>query len=344
MSIKNPALAPKWIPSLIIGRPTSVTIPCGPHQTPFTATTFGWCYGTKVGEDLMSFDPADGEFVPVSEVLLGHTEFSLFADEEDGFELPQITRHTSLIEKANALTLCSQAILANEVTSQLAEWGNAGAPNEIASALALGAEDTAGPIIRHQDGTPITDNPPRQCMDLQLCGVVGDASCHVDPEHQILWLAPELAPLVDCPALEFDARLRAQLKKAYPAIKNDWAIVAGESVGHAVIKTSRIRGGQPFESYIDAPHAAYLYGPHSPVAPYKGTIMLAQMDNTVAIDTNHWRYEAKVSSENGKTIRFKFDAQCWSHLAIRPNLCGAIAAQIRAWLKHPGTILLTGPC
>lgn len=343
MTIENPALAPDWMPSLIIGRQKSVTIPCGPHQTPFTATTFGWCYGTKVGDDLMSFDPADGELVPVNEVLPEHSEFSLFADVEDGFELECIAKHIALIEKANRLALCSQAILANEVTTQLAEWGNAGAPDDIGSALVVGAEEPTGPIIRHQDGTPITDGPtPRRSMDLRLCRTVNDAYCHVDLEHQILWLAPELAPLVDSPALEFDARLRAQLKRVYPEMTKDWAVVT-DGVNQGIIKASRNRDGQRLETFINTPHASCLYGPYSPVAPYDGTIELTQVKNTAIIDTGHWRYEAEVSSENDQTIRFEFDAICWSHLAVRPDLRSAIAAQLRAWIQHPGLILLAGP-
>lgn len=340
MTIANPASDPDWMPSIIIGWQMGKTILCGPHQTPFTANGFGWCYGAMDGDTMISFDPASGEPLPVHKVLPAHSRFSIFAKEEDGFELLCIEKHMSFTEQAAKTTACSQAILANEITTQLGEWGNAGAPAELSLGLAMDGVDEPGPTIMHQDGSPITAAArPRRSMDLRLCHIVGDAYAHLDLENQILWLARELAPLVDCPGLEFDARLRAQLAKVFPDLKKRWAIVA-DGAKQKVVKASRDRDGKPLETFITQPHGSYIHGPKSPMAPDDGTIKISIEHNKFIIQTDDWHHEASASSEE-KTVLVRFDAQSWSHLAIRPAQCNAIASRLREGLQNFRTIQLS---
>ena len=235
----NPHAA--WTPSIIIGRKPGAKIPCGPHGTPFTANGIGWCYGQWIDNKLVSMDFRTGRNMALADVLPSHDDFTVFAGAETGLDLISLDRHIKAITSANNAVMCSQAMLANPVTIELSHWGISGAPEEIAKSVQWHDIRPTVSLLVRRDGRPITSDPPmRKSAEVHLTGMHPSSAWFIDIPDQILWITPEVIPLIDCPGMTFDHDLRSQLKAAFPHKKDPWAIVSYGS-SERIISESRMR-------------------------------------------------------------------------------------------------------
>ena len=326
-------------PSIIISLKPGMTIACGPHQTPFTATGFGWCYGRKIGERFYGVDFKTGELQPIETILPGFNSFTVYTEEDQGYELPQLASQRSLMIDANDATLAMQAMLANRVTIEMAYWRACGASPEITRRTAFYASDPDGCIITLSDDRRLSEVRGLTAPDeVMIAPLAEGAWGRLDPQRQILWIDPPLVPLIDCPALKLDAIIRAQIATAFPNEDQNWAIVSRRA-GSRMIKASRDRVPSP--SFICEPHARDVYLPDQAIDVDAGSVSLSVEDGELITNTADWHYDARVKLIEDHMI-VHFDGQCWSHLAIRPDRRAQIAAAIRQKFRTSYQITLTG--
>ena len=114
-----PDPSPDDPPSIIISLKPGMTIACGPHQTPFTATGFGWCYGRKIEGRLYGIDFRTGGLQPIETTLPGFSSFTVYAETDDGFDLPQLARQRSPMMETNDPPIAMQAMFPNRVRNAM---------------------------------------------------------------------------------------------------------------------------------------------------------------------------------------------------------------------------------
>lgn len=330
----------EWRPSIIIGWRHGDIGRCGPHQTPFTGTGFAWCYGWKKGQEFDSFDFETGEFRPVEYVLPLHGHFSLLNEPPCYPDLTELEQHIAAISTANEMTACEQALLANQMTIAMANARIAGAPgtpfgrhshDDTSNASALN-------IIR-RDCRPIAESPPKRFAEVHVSVLFQNVVCHLDPKSQILWLAHDMVPLIDCPGLKFDQILRSQLKAAYPEKPEPWAIVSCHAVSHE-IEASRRREFEPDPSpFIVAPHAVALYPPKKKLPRSYPTVEVTILDKRVTILAGERSYSATAFFLPGQITIEITDAD-WPELAGRPDIRLSIVKKVRK--QYPGLLVVIG--
>lgn len=331
----------EWRPSIIIGWRPGVTIACGPHETPFTANGFGWAYGRKIGDEFISFDLRTGRSLPIEQVLPGHSRFTIFADEEDGFELLGIERHTDAIAKANNAAICAQAMLANPVTIELGDWGLTGAPREIAKKIEWDDTNPDGAALVRRNDRPLTEGPAmRKSAAVYLRGLPDTKPWWLDLPRQILFTTPEVIPLIDCPAMTFDQGLRAQLKKAFPNKTGPWAIVAFTSSDHVIEASRQRETSHPAHPFFCEPHKRDLHTVAAPLVPFQGNMDLTIDGDQLVVDVGGWKLHATMKIER-RQMKVHFGTQDWCELAWRPTFRNGIVAKIRNKFRTLYDIVLT---
>jgi hypothetical protein len=327
------------MPSIITSVKPGMMMTCGPHRTPFTATGFGWCYGRTIRGHIYGVDFRTGELQPIEKTLPGFSKFAVYAETDDGFDLPQLARQRSLMINANNATIAMQAMFANRVTIEMAYWGACGASPDITRRTAFDSGDSAGCVItlsddrRLGDTRGLTEEEP-----VAIAPMVEGTHALLDPQRQTLWLNRHLIPLIDCPALKFDAILRSQIATAFPGQEQNWAIVYRHA-DTRMIKASRFRWPSP--SFICEPHARDVYLPDQAIDVDAGSVSLSVQDGELITNTADWHYDARVKL-SGDHMIVRFDGPCWSHLAIRPERRKQIAAAIRQKFRTSYQITLTG--
>lgn len=325
-------------PSIIISLKPGMTIACGPHQTSFTATGFGWCYGRTIGKRLLGVDFKTGELQPIETTLCGFSDFTIYAESDDGYDLPQLARQRSVITDSTDASIAVQAMFANRVTIDMAYWAACGAPAEITRRVAFSDSDPAGCIITLSDGRRLSEvRGLTEQVPVSIAPLVDGANGHLDPERRILWLDERLVPLIDCPALNLDTILRAQIATAFPDRDQNWAIVSRRA-GARMIGASRDRVSSP--SFLCEPHARDFY-PAGQDIPTAAHVSINVEGRGLVAETPDWTYDAEVALTESCVIAH-FDAQSWSHLALRPDRRAQIAAAIRQKFRTAYNITLRG--
>ena len=326
-------------PSIITSLKPGMTITCGPHRTPFTATGFAWCYGYEIGETLYGIDFRTGGLQMIETILPGFTEFTIYAEDDDGYELLQLQRQRSVLMDANDAAIAMQAMFSNRVTIEMAFWGACGASPEIARRTAFDTSDAAGCKIKLTDDRHLSEvRGLTKPVEVMIAPLAEGAWGYIDPERKILWIEPPIAPLIDCPALMLDAIIRSQIAAAFPGDHQSWVIVSRRA-GSKMIKASRDRAPSP--SFICEPHARDVYLPDQTIDVDTQSISLSIDDGVLITDTDDWHYHFHMKLiENHMIVRF--DGQCWSHLASRPERRAQIAAAIRHKFRTNYQITLTG--
>lgn len=339
MIIENSASQLGLTPSIIIGWQMGKTILCGPHQTPFTANRFGWCYGATVGGRLYGIDFKTGGLQPLEGTLPGFSDFAIYAETDDGYDLPQLAHQRVVIADNASASLAVQAMFKNRVTIDMAFWGACGASAELTRSLAFNESDHAGSIITLRDGRRLSDlRGLTEEVPVSIAPLVRGADGHLDPERKILWLDARLAPLIDCPALKLDAILRAQIATAFPERAQNWAIVSRRA-GARMIKASRDSVSSP--SFICEPHARDFY-PAGQGIPVDATQVSISVEGLgLVAKTTDWCFDAELAL-NESCVIAHFDPQSWSHLALRPDRRAQIAAAIRQKFRTAYDITLRG--
>lgn len=326
-------------PSIIISLKPGMTIACGPHQTPFTATGFGWCYGRMIEGRFYGIDFRTGRLQPIETTLPGFSSFMVYTEEDQGYELPQLASQRSLMIDTNDATLAMQAMFANRVTIEMAYWAACGATAEFTRRVAFSDSDPAGCIITLSDGRRLIEvRGLTEQVPVSIAPLVDGANGRLDPERRILWLDERLAPLIDCPALKLDAILRAQIATAFPNSDQNWAIVSRRA-GASIIRASRDRVSSP--SFTCEPHARDFYPATQDIPVDAAQVSISVEGRGLVSETPDWAYDAEVALTESCVIAH-FDAQSWSHLALRPDRRAQIAAAIRQKFRTAYNITLRG--
>lgn len=326
-------------PSIITSLKPGMTIACGPHQTPFTATGFGWCYGRKIEGRLYGIDFRTGGLQPIETTLPGFSSFTVYAETDDGFDLPQLARQRSPMMETNDATIAMQAMFANRVTIDMAYWAACGAPAEITRRVAFSDSDPAGCIITLNDGRRLSEvRGLTEQVPVSIAPLVDGANGHLDPERRILWLDERLVPLIDCPALNLDTILRAQIATAFPNRDQNWAVVSRRA-GARMIRASRDRVSSP--SFICEPHGRDFYPAGQDIPTAAAQVSISVEGRGLVAKTTDWAYDAEVTLTE-RCVIAHFDAQSWSHLALRPDRRAQLAVAIRQKFRTSYQITLAG--
>jgi hypothetical protein len=335
MTKESFASKPDFTPSIIIGWKPGMAVACGPHQTPFTGTGFGWCYGRKKNGLFMSFDFETGDPLPITDVLPDHSAFQIFAEEDDGYELSSLSRHIGVVTRANATLMISQALLANTATIELAEFNKAGTVGAQAGWVGIDPSGDEGPMIIGRNGGLITDYPPKISQRVYLAKATLLGSLYLDLADQRLVVPQELIPLIDCPGLSFAHKLRQQLQTAYPDRPGPWTIVGQGYQGN--IQTP---SAQP-NPFITAPHAFHRHLAGQATRPFDGRLDVIIKDGQIIAQTDGWDFEGDVEIEEG-LMKLQFGAVEWSVLAWRADLRHGIIDKVRATFRTGYDIQLAG--
>ena len=335
MTNKRFASQPDFTPSIIVGWKPNMTVACGPHGTTFTGTGFGWCYGRKANGSFISFDFDTGTPMPITEVLVGHSDFKVFADYDDGFELLSLERYISVITRANSALMITQALLSNPAIIELAEFGNAGTAGTPAEGIEFDPSDDYGPFLVRKNGNPITKDPPAVSEWIYLGSSTILHSLRLNLPEQRLIVPAALIPLIDCPGLSFTQKLRQQLAAAYPDRRGPWTIAA-QGFGRTTMTV--IDRPRPF---ITDPHAFHRHPAGRPTRPYEGFLEVVVKDRQIIAKTDDWHFDGDVKVEDG-IMQLHFDAVAWSVLAWRADLRHGIVDKVRTIFRTGYDIELRG--